>query len=243
MEFFTSFLTSLLIVDYPMRSVQSIEELNRSDTMIFEFYDDNFFPTSKIKKLIPIEISSALSKLPDHFDKNLVYAVRCKFAEEFVKSAENFEHRKPIFDMIEGFVNNNRYSSYLVNANFPLKSEFVNMIASLEESGIMDQWTESAVQESFPKYVDHITVDVITLNSLQLPFLMLILGLGVGVVVFLIELIYHKYVEWKLSRVVDLRKARQRRQRWRRVLTVLKIKKVRKEEVLHRDRTVYFCDE
>lgn len=232
MEFFESFLTSMLIVDFPMKSVRSIMELNESDTMIFEFYGSlNAFPQSKIKKVIPVEISSALSKLPDHFDKNLAYGVRCKFAEEFVKSAGNYENRKPIFGMIEGFVSNNRYSSYLVNANFPLKSEFINMIASLQESGIMDYWTEATVHESFPKFIDHTTDDVITLSSFKLPLFMLILGFVLCVVVFLIELVYHRFTEWKLSRVIDLREDRQRREKWRRILTSLKIRRSRKEEV------------
>jgi hypothetical protein len=154
--------------------------------------------------------STAMQTIPDSFDKNLVYVVNCKFSEAFLNSARNFDNNQQIFDVLHGFFYAVPYSSYLVHANFPLKSEFMKMVSSLQETGIMDFWTEHFIKTQFLKYSE-VDKTVVTLNALQLPFLILIVGNSLSIIVFIFELIYQKYTSWKSSRVIDLRARRHRR--------------------------------
>jgi len=248
MDLFTSFMISSLIVELPMRSVQSVQELNDSDLMIYEYYDQILFEvTYKLRNLILNKMNATgMQTIPNYFDKNLVYVVNCKFAEAFVKSARNFDNNQQIFDVFHGFFFSVPYSAYLVHGNFPLKSEFITMVSDFQESGIMDFWTENFIRTQFPTYINDNADNIVTLSAMQLPIFILIIGLCVSTVTFFVEWIYFRYINWKLSRVIDLRKDRQTHEKWRRLYELLQIKRCRRQrkvKVLRRERTVYFHDE
>lgn len=248
MDLFTSFMISSLIVELPMRSVQSVQELNESSLIIYEYYDEIFFQTTyKLRNLVLNKMNATgMQTIPNYFDKELVYVVNCKFAEAFIKSAWNFDNNQQVFDILRGFFFAAPYSAYLVHANFPLKSEFVKMVSGFQESGIMDFWTESVIRTQFPTYSKDNADNVVTLSAIQLPIFILIIGLCVSIVAFFVECIYFRYLNWKLSRVIDLRKDRQTREKWRRLYELLQIKRCRRQrkvKVLRRERTVYFHDE
>jgi hypothetical protein len=125
--------------------------------------------------------------------------------------------------------------------NFPLRDEFARMVYGLQESGIMDHWAERFIQESFSKYVENEEENVLTLNAMYFPFSILLIGISLSLVVFIVELAYHKYINWKSSRVIDLRNARMRREKWKKLYAIAafcKCKKKRKERVLVRERII-----
>ena len=242
MNLFTSFMISTLIVELPMRSVQSVQELNESKLIIHEYYDQSLFQTTyKLKNLVLNRInSSAIQNIPSHFDKNLVYIVNCKFCEAYIKSARNFDNNHQTFDILRGFFFAVPYSTYLVHANFPLKFEFIKMVSSLQESGIMDYWSDHFIRGSFPNYSRDDSENSITLTAMQLPIFILITGLCVSILTFIIEWIYYKYNNWKLSHVIDLRRARQRHKRWIRIKKYFGINdRVENNYQLERERVVY----
>jgi len=223
MDIFKSFLISTSIVEPPMRSVQSISELNDSDTKVYEYYEEiKFFSSEKVIHKIPLRLGyTALSMLPENVDTSLAYGVRCRFGEEFVGSSKNFENDRQLFDLLSGYVEN-RYASYLVHENFPLKSKFIALVTSLQESGILNFWTEIIVRESFPKHFQSEMENALSIKAMFLPLLILVVGLSVSFIVFLVELIYFRYLSWKSCEVIDLRKERIKRKRIRRFCRYLR---------------------
>jgi len=243
MDIFKSFIISTSIVDQPMRSVQSIEELISSDTMIYEYYKEvPIFPHHKVLNHVPMLFgASALSKLPENVDENLAYAVRCRFAEEFVVSDKNFDKNRQLFDILDGYVDKT-YSTYLIHENYPLKNELKFLVAYLQESGILDHWTKSTIIETFPKqHIHNDSENVIVLEALYLPLSILCIGIFMCVVIFLLELLFNKYRNWKLSRVIDLRKERKKREKFKKFHKILRVFKFSKthEKELRRQRTYY----
>lgn len=218
MEIFTSSMIPFSLTDVPMTSVQSMEELNASNTMVYEFYEDQGIASHKIlNKLLQAEYLK-LNKLPNNFDKNLAYVVRCIFADEFVKSAWNHESDRKIFDSIKGTMKN-KYSVYVANKNFHMVDEFFRMVSSLQESGIMDFWTDTVITNTFPKQATKSDiVEAFSPSVVHFPFVVLILGLGSALIVFLVEFLYYLLMGWKLSRVINLKKQRRRRLGRQRIL-------------------------
>ncbi|CAG9803202.1 unnamed protein product [Chironomus riparius] len=208
MDIFKSFIISTSIIEQPMRSITSIEELISSNTMIYEYYKEiPLFPENKVLNHVPMLVgSSALSKLPEHVNHDLAYAVRCKFAEEFVTSDKNFHKNRQIFDVFDGYVDKS-YSSYLIHENYPLKHEFKSFMNSLQESGILDYWTKLTTRETFPKqHFRNEQKNVIILEALYLPLLILCTGIILAIIIFVMEISFDKFRNWKLSRVIDLQK-------------------------------------
>lgn len=218
-DIFKSFLISTSIIEPPMRSFQSLFELNSSDTKIYEYYEEiKVFSTKKVIHKVPVVLgSTALSKLPDNVDTNLAYVVRCRFGQEFVSSRQNFVNDKQLFNLYDGY-SDKQYSSYLVHENFPLKSEIQKIVSSLQESGILDFWTETLIRESFPKHFQNDKENSLSLRALFLPLLILGCGLGVSIVVFLMELIS---INWKSSKGIDLKKEKLKRERWRKLNQII----------------------
>ena len=247
MDLFTSFMISSLIVELPMRSVQSVQELNDSDLMIYEYYDQIFFKINyKLRNIVLNKMSATeMQTIPNYFDKNLVYVVNCKFAEAFIRSAWNFDNDQQNFNILRGFFFTAPYSAYLVHDNFPLKSEFIKMVSDFQEFGIMDFWNDNFIRTQFPKYSNDNAENIVTLSAMQLPLFILITGLCVSIAVFFVEWIYFRFMNLKLSRVIDLREDRQTREKWRRLYELLQIKRCRRQrkvKVLRRERTVFFHD-
>ena len=224
MDIFKSFLISTSIIEPPMRSVQSLIELNDSDTKVYEYYEEiKFFAPEKVIHKIPLRVGyTALSMLPENVDTSLAYGVRCRFGQEFVGSKQNFENDRQLFDFLSGYAEN-RYASYLVHENFPLKSRFIALVTSLQESGILNFWTEIIVRESFPKHFQNETENALSIKAMYLPLLILVVGLFISFIVFLLELIYFRYSSWKSCEIIDLRKERMKRKRLHRYSRYLRM--------------------
>lgn len=158
--------------------------------------------SSKIKHILKDYDSLKLSKLPDYFDKDLAYVVRCKFADGFVNSVVNFDENGKILNSLKG-ADYPLFSKYLLNKNFYLRSEFEHFISQLQESGIMEYWTQTMIRIVFPKQV--ITdefVEAFAPNAVHFPFIALLFSLSIALVIFTVELCHHAYVTWKLSLVL-----------------------------------------
>jgi len=239
MDIFKSFIISTSIVKQPMRSVQSLEELFSSDTKIYEYYKEvDLLPHDKVLNHIPVvSSSSALSKLPEHVDRNLAYMVRCKFAEVFLESENNFDGDYQLFDVFDKNIHKTT-GNYLIHEGVPYKQTFISYIDSLQESGILNHWITTTVKKLFPKHVESSMQNSLALKALYLPLIILCIGLVSAILVFIIELLYYKYKEWKLSRVIDLRKERKKYKKIRRIFQIFKFSQ-KQSKVLVRDRRNY----
>lgn len=188
MGIYQSYISSEIISAPPMESVKSIHELNMSNTKIYEYYKEyNRFRPENVVNLKSF-VDTQLSIFPEQFDENLAYFVRCRFAEEFVESQKNFIGDRQIFNMIEDHDAEAYYSTYIVNENFPLKTQFMFFVKALDEAGIIDYWTKIVIQENFDKYRVNDEQKPIVLNKIFAPVFVLITGLCVSFVVFGIEL-------------------------------------------------------
>ena len=154
-----------------------------------------------------------MSTIPDNFDQNLAYFVRCRFAEEFVNSKKNFDENRQLFDILYDHSIENNFATYLVNENFPLKKELKRTIQALDEAGIISYWTEHIVREAFPKHVSSDAEEFVQLKAMVNPLSMIVAAMIAGLVILIIEIVHHKWTMRRSTRVTDLRMERLKRQK------------------------------
>ncbi|CAG9811116.1 unnamed protein product [Chironomus riparius] len=192
MGVYESHMVSTVIAEPQMRSVKSIEELIKSDTIIYEYYQElGRFDSNKVYQLMSYSYVT-LATIPENFDQNFAYFVSCRFGEEFLNSAENFVSDRRLFDMIPDDYIDTFLSTYLINENFPLKKQFKFMVRALDEAGIINHWTKDIVQLHFLQHIKNEDQKPILLAAMIVPVCIVIIGLVLGLVVFGFEFLVHK---------------------------------------------------
>lgn len=200
---YQSALVALMLAEPTFRSVQSFKELNDSSTKIFQFYswfklnnDDlkyGFRDEVILHKVDPIRDQIQMA-LPDNFDPNLAYLVRCSYADAFLKSTRNFKADQQIFDKIP-----ERFSispqEYFMKSYFPLIKEMRQMVSSLRESGIRNHWIDEAFEDKSSdlkmKRVTEVANNFLEFKNMLAPFVVLSVGLSLAFISFIVEKIIH----------------------------------------------------
>ncbi|CAO1367642.1 unnamed protein product [Diamesa tonsa] len=140
--------------------------------------------------------------IPKDFDHNLAYVTTCQYAEAFIRSARNFNGNQRLFDLMDEKIT--FYAqSYPVSNIFPLKKELQLFVSVLRESGLRDYWVQSEVHEN-NRDIKEDEKSVLSLNDMQLPFIILGSGLGLSLLVFIFELIVNNIKERRMNRVIYL---------------------------------------
>lgn len=204
---YQSFLISTLIVEHPMKSVRSMEQLNQSDTQIYEYLDGiHNFKDEKIVNLVPINSSKhAILMLPENYDKNLAYAVRCRFAEDFVRSRRNMQEKRILFDVLDDPQYPRAYSTYIIADDFPYKNKFKFSVMALEESGVTNFWTKRLIRDQFPKHPKADDNGYNFLGIMIFPFLLIGCGILISFGAFMMEGIHNRYYGWLIEWMIRYR--------------------------------------
>lgn len=201
---YQSILIAIMLTNVEMRSIQSFQELNQSNTKIYAFLSK-----SRIKfrdDLVMTKISSAtqlesIYSLPSDYDPNLAYLVPCSYAEAFVGTSLNFKDGKKIFNILPEVLA--KYSSsYLVNRNFPYIKQLKFAVEQLRESGIRNYWKSNLLVNSHFHSTDNEKSSMINLKRFWFPFVILAIGASLGCILFLCEQIIY-YIKYKRGKKVQ----------------------------------------
>jgi hypothetical protein len=202
-SFYQSILIAIMLTETEMRSIQSVEELNNSNTRIFQFIKNNeiqFRDDLVLKIVTDISLVGSFLQIPSDFDPDLAYFVPCAYAESFVKSNLNYNNGKRIFNVLPEVI-----ASYpeaiQINPQFPYKREIQFAMEQLRESGIRNYWKSGILKDS--KVRSHISNDNDYLDFKRLWFPIVILGIGAltGLLIFIFEHII-MYIQYERSKRV-----------------------------------------
>lgn len=214
-SFYESVFISLMLTDSTMRSVENLEELNRTDTKFYSFYDSAMALKSSVPiirdELIinPINFDKPFTlKVPEDFDENLVYMVTCKYADAFIHSRENYRGSNQLFDKI---IITQSYQRFTVRNGFIHVNKLRAMVRNLEESGIYNLWIEKTLELSYGNYKTPNSVDVkehdeIEVGDMGVPLVVLFIGCFLSSAVFLIEYLKYRWGDVILERIVPTTK-------------------------------------
>lgn len=204
---YQAWVISFMISEPAMRSVQSIRELNDSDTKIFQYFKESGikFRDELIVNKISVAVNDFMFKLPNDFNVDESHLVTCMYAENFVKSRSNFIGRKMIFEKLSDPITTN-FLSYPVMKLFPLIKELTFVVTALQESGIKNHWMKKITDDEKVKsnYVDDDKFDLL-FNDMKFPFLVLTFGVAVSLFTFVIEIIFHTTRQRRASKIKKLR--------------------------------------
>ncbi|KAL7037241.1 hypothetical protein ACKWTF_009129 [Chironomus riparius] len=190
-----------MLTDPTMRSALSLKELNKSNTKFYSFYDKNtsilgYLPMIRDELIINhINIRNMLQlEVPKNFDKDLVYLVTCKYADSFLKSLNNFQGHRRLFDK---FTLTQTYQRITTRSDFFYNKELRDMIERFEESGIYKLWEKDMVEYYQQGFRASNSLnsgrDLIEFGDMGLPLVVLLAGCLMSLIVFLTEFINHKY--------------------------------------------------
>jgi len=198
---YQSYLISALIVEHPMRSVKSVEHLNKSDTQIYEYSNGiHNFRDGKIINAVPVNSSKhAMMMLHENYDKNLAYAVWCRFAEDFVRSRRNMQEKRILFNVLEDPQYPRGYSTYVIADDFPYKDKFKFSVMALEESGVTNYWTKRLIRDRFPKHPKKDDIGYNFLGIMIFPFILIGGGILISFGSFVMERIHNRYYDWMVE--------------------------------------------
>ena len=93
--------------------------------------------------------------------------------------------------------------SYPVSNIFPLKKELQYVVSVLRESGLNDYWVQSVVHKN-NKDINEDEMKVLNFDDMQVPFIIIGIGLGLSFFVFLFELLVDNIKERRNNRVIYL---------------------------------------
>lgn len=199
-----------MIVDPTMRSVENLDEFNASSTLIYQYFYPSLvtFEESKIQNVIYVYTTNdsyVVLDVPANFDRDLAYLLRCDYADQFVKSPRNFDDKgKLIFNKLvggfEGMTNN-----YLVDQNFPLKSELKFMVEAFRESGLREHEKRRMMAASAKRVVKE-EKNFVMFGDMIFPFEVLLGGVTLGFLMLLGELIWWRIKAARLRRVRSMRR-------------------------------------
>lgn len=196
---YQSFIISVMLSEPALRSVETIQELNESNTKIFRFFNDFDIKFRESKIVHSIQFSHEFSfELPEQFDVNMAYFVSCQYADFIVKSHDNYRGKSKIFNKLPSPLAMIPVS-YTVTRNFPLIKELKFIINALRESGLRDRWINEIVEENNDKEASESKTDIIFSDNLRVPIFVLMLGASVGFAIFVAELIFSKFLMWRLK--------------------------------------------
>jgi hypothetical protein len=193
--FYQSWIISFMISKPSLRSVESLEELNATNTKVNRYFRE--FNVQINEKQV-IEMSSITNEslaltIPDSFDPNLAYLVTCQYAKYFVKTSHNLhadDHK--FFDVLPKPIIS-YFSAFTVSKNFPLKQQFKFTVEALKESGIYNYWMKVASEKRMEKIAsDDGKPKLVGFNEFAVGFEVLFLCAFIGVIVLTFELIWKK---------------------------------------------------
>jgi hypothetical protein len=195
---YQSVVISLMLTESSMRSVQSFEELNDSNTKIYSYYDEatalrGSLPVMKpslIMNYIDFRTSYQLS-LPNEVDTKLAYLVTCRYADAFVHSTENYKQNQKIYDYL---IINSLYQAYPVHTRFIYMDKFEQLVSDITESGIRNHWIKSMEYESEVlkrKKLPALEEErfFVELRDMWFPLQVLTIGSVVAFIIFILEII------------------------------------------------------
>ena len=202
---YESFVISFMMSDPSYKSVQSFQELNESNTKIYQYYDEIhtvIFRDELIMNRVNLTNDKQIVSLPKDFDHNLAYVTTCQYADSFIRSSGNINGDQRLFDIMDEKIT--FYAqSYPVSNIFPLKKELQFIVSVLRESGLRDYWFRSEVHEN-NRDMKEDEKSVLSLNDMQLPFIILGTGLALSFLVYLFELLVDNIKERRNNRVIYL---------------------------------------
>ncbi|CAO1314265.1 unnamed protein product [Diamesa serratosioi] len=179
---YESYVISFMMADQSYRSVTSLEELNSSNTKIYEYFMDGIqFKDNLIVHKMFAKVDNVILKMPDKFDVNMAYLVTSMYADAFIDSSKNYNndgHR--LFDKLQENVMS-YVPTYVVKKSFPLRNELKHLMNVLRESGIEKHWidemfnkkqnnTDSVLAKNVVEAVEKI---VLTFKDMKVPFVIL----------------------------------------------------------------------
>jgi hypothetical protein len=205
LNLYQSWIIAFMLSEPSFTSIQTIKELNESDTKIFRFLaaqnvakDEICFRDEMIINKIHAGFYSDLllfKEIPQQFDPNLAYAVNCDYAEAFVRSDRNFDGGKMLFDLMKEPIST-MPATYSVLNSFPLKEEFQRMHERLVETGLMDHWTKNVMNEQTDKNAPQLlntNKSVLVSDDIKFPFVVLLFGAVIGLITLLLEIAFYNF--------------------------------------------------
>ena len=197
---YESYVISFMMTDQSYRSVATLEELNNSNTQIYEYYMDGIqFRDDLIVHKMSLNEDNVILKMPDNLDVNMAYLVSNQYADAFIESTRNFDKDgRRLFDKLKENVMS-YVPTYTVKKAFPLKKELQFMVTALRESGIKKHWIEQMFNEKqntidpvlAKNVVEVVEKIVLSFSDMKVPFVILGIGMTLSFVFFIIEHIYH----------------------------------------------------
>lgn len=195
-QLYQSWILAIMLTKPSMRAVQSLKELNESDTKISQFYFESFI---KFRKELVVEMVSVLDHVSystlENFDKKLAYAVSCRYADFFVSSPSNFDGKIKKFEKMSKPIYT--YSlAYLISKNFLYKDALKFKVDAILESGLKNYWVKEILEkkkykQKNPEHVDTLTQDI------KFPLLVLGFGGGLGVIAFAFEHLIYQFKQMR----------------------------------------------
>lgn len=200
---YQSWLISIMLSEPVMRSIQSIQELNDSNTKLsrFAISEEIQFRDGVVKKIIDLSREAITFDVPENFDHDLAYSSRCQYARFFYDSRRNIKGKGKIFDIIP-----QKFLlfplTYKASRSFVLAEEFRFFSNAVIESGIRDQWSREITNKK-PSEVNQKTSNKISpfLERMNFPFVILATGHSGALTAFLIEVTIHLLKRFTKSRV------------------------------------------
>lgn len=183
-----------MIVDPTMRSVESVEELEHSPTMIYKTSPNysSLLTIIKPKKVLNFSLNEELFMS--------AYETRCEYAEFFTHSPRNLDNKgNKIFDKFQvGY--EAMTQAYMVSQEFPMKRELQFMVEAVIESGLRKYW-KSQADEVKTKEVIKKEKNFMLFGDMIFPFEVLLGGIFLGGFILICEIIWQKIQIKRLKRV------------------------------------------
>lgn len=190
---YQSWLISLMLSKPLMRSIQSIQELNDSNTQIATYSDASpiRFRDKIIRQRIDIAKEAISFGVPDNFNHDLAYVVCCRYAEFFMRSRKNMKGNEKIFRIIPEKLASFPLT-YKASRRFVLAEKFRFITESLTESGIKDQWTREMTDGESSDSNEQGSESETFLKDVTFAFVILGIGSSVASASFILEIIVHR---------------------------------------------------
>ncbi|CRL05805.1 CLUMA_CG018833, isoform A [Clunio marinus] len=211
---YQSILIALMLSEPSLRSVESLKELNDSNTNIYEYmhFDSDYTPSFREEKILTklgVRGKYALElSVPMNFDQNLAYFVTCSYADEFLKSERNYDGNRRLLDKIPEQLSFFP-QQYILSSAFLLRKEIEFVASVLRESGIRNYWISKAVDDPLDqskKKVVHVEEkSYVDFKNMIMPFVVLSSGAVLALFAFIFEIIISFMNERKMRKVVKVK--------------------------------------
>lgn len=207
-QLYQSWVTAFMLSESSFRAVQTINELNNSETKIYQYYREIDI---KFRSDLIVETKSAKDSLtltmPETFSKDLAYTVSCQYAEFFVNSKANHEGRTRLFEKLSEPISI-MPTFYIANLMFPLKEQVKFVVDALHESGIKNHWiqvmTDEKVGETLADEQQEVAKFALNVRDMEFPFIILGSGCFVGFICLILEKLIYKFFEYEGCKVIVL---------------------------------------